>query len=204
MNTPRPLRDVLGEQAERLAQDRQAVLGDAGHPDLPDALVVEAVVSYADTASHPVAEHLAPFVTAHSPVRRDEPAGDDGDLAHGLHLLATAPTDLDGADPAGDGFDFDSLDAGGSEGPPAESGWPDAADTPDFGGGASGDQQGRTDAPGEAEAVAGEELPVAGGEELPDLDGSLAAALPEAPGDHYLDLVDDQPSGPDGDDPADL
>jgi hypothetical protein len=91
MNPPRPLRDVLGEQADRLAEDRQATLDEAGHPDLPDALVAEAVVSYADTAPYQVAEHLAPFVTAHGAVRLQESPGGEADLSHGLHLLATAP-----------------------------------------------------------------------------------------------------------------
>jgi hypothetical protein len=201
MNTSRPLRDVLDEQADRLAQDRQSVLDDAGHPGLPDALVAEAVVSYADTAPHQVAEHLAPFVTAHSAVRLGEPAGAEADLSHGLNLLATAPTDPDGPDPAEGGFDLDGLDAGGPA-PAAEGGWPDAADAPDFGGGAGDEQHGRAEARSEVDD------PLAPGEELPDLDEDVEGAFPAATGDHYLDLLDDPVPGtdgePDGDDPAGL
>ncbi|GGQ82434.1 hypothetical protein [Couchioplanes azureus] len=74
--------------------DLSAVLRDGGYPDLPQELLAEAVVSFADTARAEVAEHLAPFVRAHGPiVEGDTAAGDIGNL---LDLLATAPAaDLD-------------------------------------------------------------------------------------------------------------
>ena len=50
------------------------VLRASGHADLPDGLVAEAVVSYADTAPIEVAEHLSPFVMANSPVPRTDAA----------------------------------------------------------------------------------------------------------------------------------
>ncbi|OJF15929.1 hypothetical protein [Couchioplanes caeruleus] len=69
--------------------DLAAVLRDGGHTDLPEELLAEAVVSFADTARAEVAEHLAPFVMAHGPiVEGDTAAGDIGQLPD---LLATAP-----------------------------------------------------------------------------------------------------------------
>jgi hypothetical protein len=97
MESAKPLRDVfnelVGDESARgaLAADRDAVLRDSGHGDLPGGLVAEAVVSYADTAPVEVAEHLAPFVKAHSAVPADGPAAVDPDPATGLDLLATAP-----------------------------------------------------------------------------------------------------------------
>ena len=101
MESAKPLRDVfnelVGDESARgaLAADRDAVLRDSGHGDLPGGLVAEAVVSYADTAPVEVAEHLAPFVTAHSAVPADGLAAadpdPDPDPATGLDLLATAP-----------------------------------------------------------------------------------------------------------------
>jgi hypothetical protein len=176
MNAPRPLRDVFGEQADRLAEDRHAALQEAGHPDLPDALVAEAVVSYSDTAPPQVAEHLAPFVSAHSAVRHGESPGPEADLSHGLHLLATAPQDASTeADPAArdvdvdrlDGTDLDATEGGLDEGWSAE-----AAE--DVAGDAAGD-------------AAGDEGPAPdfGGGAAPDHAGSLAEALPT---DLSLDL----------------
>ncbi len=100
MDEARPLRDVfadlVGDEAARQAHaaDPEGFLAAAGHADLPDGLVGEAIVSYADTAPAEVAEHLAPFVMAHSPV----PVEDDLpaaalDAAHGLDLLSTAPAE---------------------------------------------------------------------------------------------------------------
>jgi hypothetical protein len=100
MDEARPLRDVfadlVGDEAARQAHaaDPDGFLAAAGHADLPDGLVGEAIVSYADTAPAEVAEHLAPFVMAHSPV----PVEDDLpaaalDAAHGLDLLSTAPAE---------------------------------------------------------------------------------------------------------------
>ncbi|BFU45188.1 hypothetical protein [Krasilnikovia sp. MM14-A1004] len=69
--------------------DLAAVLSAGGHPDLPEDLLAEAVVSFADTAPAEVAEHLAPFVMAHGPITEgDAVAGGIGDLPD---LLATAP-----------------------------------------------------------------------------------------------------------------
>ncbi|MEV0900024.1 hypothetical protein [Actinoplanes sp. NPDC049802] len=59
--------------------------------ELPEELVAEAVVSYADTAPAEVAEHLAPFVSAHSAVGGHDQAGDPG----WLELLATAPVEAE-------------------------------------------------------------------------------------------------------------
>jgi len=70
----RPLRellaDLVGDAEARHAygSDPAGYLAAHGHPDLPEPLVAEAVVSYADTAPVEVAEVLAPYVMAHGPV----------------------------------------------------------------------------------------------------------------------------------------
>lgn len=91
MAPARPLHELLagltGDPA-RAPVDREAYLADNGHPDLPDDLVAEAVVSYADTAPVDVAEHLAPFVTTHSGVPTDEPPAEDW-----FDLLTGAPAE---------------------------------------------------------------------------------------------------------------
>ncbi|HEY8471013.1 MAG TPA: hypothetical protein VIL37_00020 [Natronosporangium sp.] len=93
MEPARPLRDIFDELARGdHGADPAETLADGGHGDLPDQLVSEAIVSYADTAPVEVAEHLAPFVKVHSAV----PAADEGEPAgesasDGLELLATAP-----------------------------------------------------------------------------------------------------------------
>jgi hypothetical protein len=69
------------------------------HADLPNDLVSEAIVNYADTAPAEVAEHLAPFVMAHGPV-----PGEGDDHADGLGLLASAPVH-DVLDLPADGLD---------------------------------------------------------------------------------------------------
>jgi hypothetical protein len=113
MDPARPLRDLfadlVSDESARQAHaaDPEGFLEAHGHAALPADLVDEAIVNFADTAPPDVAEHLAPFVMAHSPVPFDEDSlpGDAHDVA-GLDLLATAPTDaLDLAvDPdAGDG-----------------------------------------------------------------------------------------------------
>jgi hypothetical protein len=191
MNTPRPLREVLGGQADRLAEDRHAALAEAGHPDLPDALVAEAVVSFADTAPHQVAEHLAPFVTAHSAVRLGEPAGADADLSHGLHLLATAPTapsDADDADAAD--ADPDDLDAAGSTGAGPTR---DPLDDLDFGGGAAADEDRPLDEP--STSAAEPYLPA--GE---DVDGEHLPVVPDGPFvDTFREYLVDGTGAADGD-----
>ncbi|GIE33784.1 hypothetical protein Ait01nite_068290 [Actinoplanes italicus] len=85
MEPARPLREVFAELAGT---------GSTGDPggllrDLPDELVAEAVVSYAETAPVEIAEHLASFVSAHSAVGSEAPA-----LAGWLDLLATAPVEV--------------------------------------------------------------------------------------------------------------
>jgi hypothetical protein len=97
MEPARPLRDVFADLAEAdLAAGNGAdeVLRANGHPELPEPLVAEAVVSYADTAPHEVAEHLAPFVRANSSVPL--PATQATPDPDWFGLLTTAPrvTDL--------------------------------------------------------------------------------------------------------------
>jgi hypothetical protein len=189
MNEPRPLHEVFGERANQLAEDRHAALDEAGHPGLPDELLAEAVVSYADTAPAPVAEQLAPFVTAHTAERFGEPGGAGADLSHGLELLAAAPaatgTDLDDAD----------LPAGPDPAGPGPAG-PDPADL-DFGGGAGpGDHPARQpEPPVEQPTVAGVSPPVGDPPEhdpLPALEeDTLFAPAPEQ--------VRDEGDGTDGD-----
>lgn len=110
----RPLRDVFSELVGSAdargahAADPAGFLAAHGHPALPADLVSEAIVSYADTAPAEVAEHLAPFVIAHSPVPVDEPDALDGlhglNGVDGLGLLASAPTG-----PAADDLAADTL-----------------------------------------------------------------------------------------------
>jgi hypothetical protein len=100
MESARPLRDVFADLVgdESARQDRAAdpagFLAAHGHADLPDSLVAEAIVNYADIAPAEVAEHLAPFVMAHSPVPLDDLTVDDTGSIDGLDLLATAPPEL--------------------------------------------------------------------------------------------------------------
>ena len=114
MEPVRPLRDVFAElsAAGRPAPggaDPAQVLAEHGHGGLPEGLLAEAIVSYADTAPVEVAEHLAPFVVAHSPVPvgpgdladPGSPADDAPSVLHGLTLLADAPHPFpDDVDPA--------------------------------------------------------------------------------------------------------
>lgn len=85
MERVRPLREVLDDLAGAGpgAAPRHA-LDQAGHGELPAGLVAEAVASYADTAPIEVAEHLAPFVTAHRTSGEAEPGA-------ALDLLVSAP-----------------------------------------------------------------------------------------------------------------
>lgn len=110
MAPARALHDILAELAQAggsVAAPAEA-LATAGHGDLPDGLVAEAIVSYADTAPAEVAAHLAPFVTDHSALARAV-AGPDAagpELGDGWALLATAPAEpvLAGSDEfAGEG-----------------------------------------------------------------------------------------------------
>jgi hypothetical protein len=117
MASARPLRDVFADLigGASATDDPDALLRDQGHPELPDHLVAEAVVNYADTAPVEVAEHLAPYVTAHSAVGADEVPVDEPQAW--FDLLGTAPAGLDPAEepvdiddlaPAPDGFDDDA------------------------------------------------------------------------------------------------
>ncbi|MEU7908852.1 hypothetical protein [Actinoplanes sp. NPDC049118] len=100
--------------------DLAAVLHAGGHPDLPEELLAEAVISFADTAPAEVAEHLAPFVMAHGPIAEgDAGAGEIGRLPD---LLATAPSA---------GFGEASALAAPEIDPPFEAGGADAAQPPD-------------------------------------------------------------------------
>ncbi|MGK5683554.1 hypothetical protein [Actinoplanes sp. URMC 104] len=101
MEPARSLRDVLADLT-----GAGGAAGDVGDPlgGLPGELVAEAVVSYADTAPAEVAEHLAPFVTAHTAAGS---AADPGEESGWLDLLLTAPTgEFDGPEPV------DGVDAG--------------------------------------------------------------------------------------------
>ncbi|MEU4221389.1 hypothetical protein [Actinoplanes sp. NPDC026623] len=116
--------------------DLAAVLRAGGHPDLPEDLLAEAVVSFAGTAPAEVAEHLAPFVMAHGPIADDDTAA--GEIGALPGLLATVPAaelDDDSA-PAVPEIDspFGAHDADAAQQPdvdddddvddvPAESGW---------------------------------------------------------------------------------
>ncbi|MEV6303146.1 hypothetical protein AB0M02_27300 [Actinoplanes sp. NPDC051861] len=108
MDSARPLRDVFADLtgSGSAGGDPAELLRDQGHPGLPDDLVAEAVVSYADTAPAEVAEHLAPYVTAHSVAATPADAGPGW-----LDLLATAP-----AGPAPEEFD-DVVPASGDAAP---------------------------------------------------------------------------------------
>ena len=138
MASARPLRDVFSElAASQLAgsapADADSVLEAAGHAELPDGLVAEAVVSYADTAPVEVAAHLSPYVMAHSPVYPD--VTDPGDW---LDVLATAPEpvdvepDLDAEPTIVDAGSFDPSDLDFGVGDAAAvPDWSDPADTID-------------------------------------------------------------------------
>lgn len=119
--------ELLNDEAARqaYAADPAGFLDSAGHAELSDELVAEAVISFADTAPPAVAEHLAPFVMAHGPVNESDT---DPTELDGLALLATAP----GQPPGGEDLDADLA-------PPtepvdtatADTGWP--TDDLDFG-----------------------------------------------------------------------
>lgn len=99
MEATRPLHDVFSELAgaaeasERAGIDPAQVLRANGHEDLPDGLVAEAVVNYADTAPVEVAEHLSAFVRAHSAV----PSPDDtsSEVPGWFEAVSSAPVDVD-------------------------------------------------------------------------------------------------------------
>jgi hypothetical protein len=107
MADARPLRDVFTELVgvPGSTGDPAARLSDQGHDALSEDLVAEAVVSYADTAPVEVAEHLAPYVAAHSVIGA-EPG--DGPPAGWHDLLSTAP-DV-GADESAEVADHEPAD----------------------------------------------------------------------------------------------
>lgn len=123
----RPLRDLLadlvGDASARQAYgaDPAGYLAEHGHPDLPEHLVAEAVVSYADTAPVEVAEALAPYVAGHGPVPDPDAHGD------WFELLTTAAPATDDpfdeqpavADAPGEWSDPAELDFGAGA-PPAD------------------------------------------------------------------------------------
>ncbi|MBA0125021.1 hypothetical protein H0B56_05650 [Haloechinothrix sp. YIM 98757] len=93
MEPVRPLRDVFDEliEADPAERDVAALLRESGYSDLPDDVLSEAIVSYAETAPVEVAEHLAPFVTAHATPGSGDAAGTRPAPEHGLDLLASMP-----------------------------------------------------------------------------------------------------------------
>jgi hypothetical protein len=116
MEAARPLREVFADLTGtgNVADDAREILSSNGHAALPDELLAEAVVNYADTAPAEVAEHLSPFVAAHSVVGVDEaPQGELG----WLDLLVTAPTGDEAYDVDDRTPDAEEL---GAEGPDAE------------------------------------------------------------------------------------
>jgi hypothetical protein len=112
MASARPLRDVFADLAgeHAPATDPAEVLAANGHPGLPDGLVAEAVVNYADTAPIEVAAHLSPYVIANSPVPLGPEAGDEP--MTWLHALTSAPVVTD--DPLDAGLDPHHVDTGHS------------------------------------------------------------------------------------------
>jgi hypothetical protein len=118
MDTTRPLHDVFSGLAGADGGAEPAdVLRANGHEALPDGLVAEAVVTYADTAPIEVAEHLSAFVQANSPV----PRADAGiEPPTWLDALTTAPagTDIPGEPDPGSDLDegVDGLTAAGTAG----------------------------------------------------------------------------------------
>jgi hypothetical protein len=192
MAPARPLRDVFADLVgdPSAADDPAALLRDQGHPGLPDHLVAEAVVSYADTAPVEVAEHLAPYVTAHSAVGADAAPGDEPP-ASWLDLLGTAPdvagpADIDDLAPEpGESGDAASLHAG-----------PDL--DLDFGTGAGPVPVVETDADDAGPDDAG---PDAHGGDVDDELGEGSAADPADP--HDGDAAGWMDAGQTGDDPSD-
>lgn len=126
MEPVRPLHDIFAGLASDPAARRgegpepSDALRDGGHGDLPEGLVAEAIVSYADTAPAEVAEHLAPFVAGHGPVPLDDPAAAGLDVTHGLELVATAPVADPGTVAEVDDEPFDVAFGEGTGGEPVE------------------------------------------------------------------------------------
>jgi hypothetical protein len=133
MATARPLRDVFADLAgdpDAHGVDPAELLREHGHPDLPDALVAEAVTSFADTAPLEVAEHLAPYVMANSAV-----PGVAGEVEPGAWLTALADAPPVGADPSAAGLDTADEPGPGTPGEADHTGTVEDPFSLDFGGG---------------------------------------------------------------------
>jgi hypothetical protein len=124
MEPLRSLRDLFGDLAgddgarPEEGADLGGLLAAEGYPDLPDGLVAEAIVSYAETAPAEVAEHLSPFVMSHSQVPLDDLPAEAIDSAQALDLLTTAPTGLVADDELVDtGDDLAEVDFGMADEP---------------------------------------------------------------------------------------
>lgn len=169
MDSARPLHEVFDALSRGAFDDPVAALRDAGH-DLPVELLGDALAHYVGTADVAVAEHLAPFVMAHS-------AGEDVDPAEALSLLASAPSG-----------DIDDLDVVAAE--PGETlgiAFGAGSDDLDFGSGATDIGEAAGDAAGLEGAAPLAPLPEADAEareeELPELFGAGSANLDdEEPG----------------------
>jgi hypothetical protein len=178
MDPARPLRDVFADLTggeDTGPSDPSAVLAANGHPGLPAGLVAEAVGSYADNAPIEVAEHLSPYVMAHSAV----PLPDAPEVDPGGWLDAVA-----GAPPAADYSDLPPVDE------------PDHA----FGDHAFGDDAFGGQDPGTgltahlaAHDLAGADL---GGHDPSALDDDRGPALHFGQGDTAAGAIDDQHPAP--------
>jgi hypothetical protein len=196
MDATQPLRDVFaGLAGAGGAGEPATVLAANGHEDLPDGLIAEAVVNYADTAPVEVAEHLAPFVRAHSAV----PGAADA-APSWLAAVGSAPTNVDamGLDPAGPGHDLDDVGAGASTAPSIVAS-DDSGGTEDHYG--HGDTAADGQAPGDARWSTPDQGPDLGAPH-PDPTVPPSPGPAEGPGLGYLG---EEQAGDDLDsDPADL
>jgi len=119
MEPVRPLRELFAALSDEhpAAADPSGWLAAHGYQGLPPDLVAEAIVNYADTAPVEVAEHLAPYVTAHSgvPTADDTESTAHAGLDHGFALLAAAPADVgeDAPDHLSAAAPVDALDGTG-------------------------------------------------------------------------------------------
>jgi hypothetical protein len=151
------LREVFDALVGEAHPDPGGLVRDSGF-DLSEAAATDALVNYAHSAPVEVAEHLAGFVTAHSPVP-GEPAAAEVTASDGLTLLTTAPVPL-GHDPA----DLDEQPLGGMG-----SGEADDGDELDFGSGriVPADEAAGTGAEGTAGDPAADDVPFDGGVPVP-------------------------------------
>lgn len=159
MDLARPLRSVFADLAggrdfgASSGMAPEEVLAAHGHPDLPEGLVAEAVVNYADTAPYEVAEHLAPYVRAHTAV--PQPGGDtDVPEPHWFDLLTTAPTPGVGGP---DVIDAEVSDLAATDAPAADApGGVEADIDGDFGRGDTGSGGAGSGDPGAGDPGAGD------------------------------------------------